>query len=62
MAHSLFQLTSDQQALQEDLQVVHEAGKGHINVTVGSALDIFGGTLQYSEVLGWHRKQHLSHT
>lgn len=34
-----------------------EEGRGNVNVTVGSALDIFGGDLPYQEVLQWHRQQ-----
>ncbi len=35
-----------------DLELVREAGEGNLDVTVGSALDIFGGTgLRYSEVV-----------
>jgi phosphoribosylformimino-5-aminoimidazole carboxamide ribotide isomerase len=43
--------------VQDDLDLVKEAGKGNINVTVGSALDIFGGDMSYFEVLHWHRRQ-----
>lgn len=41
---------------QEDLDLVREAGQGNVNVTVGSALDIFGGTLPYKDVVQWHRQ------
>ena len=35
-----------------DLDLIKETGKGNLDVTVGSALDIFGGTgLQYKEVV-----------
>lgn len=35
-----------------DLELIRTAGKGRIDVTVGSALDIFGGTgLQYRDVV-----------
>lgn len=40
---------------QGDLEIVSAAGKGSVDVTVGSALDIFGGTLAYKNVLDWHR-------
>ena len=43
--------------VQDDLDLVRDAGRGNINVTVGSALDIFGGDMPYSEVLQWHRSQ-----
>jgi len=35
----------------EDLKTIRILGKGKINVTIGSALDLFGGTMQYKEVL-----------
>ena len=38
-----------------DLREVAAAGAGRVDVTVGSALDIFGGTLPYADVLAWHR-------
>lgn len=41
----------------EDLESIQEAGGGRVDATVGSALDIFGGTLAYDEVLAWHRSQ-----
>lgn len=42
--------------LQEDLEWVDEAGRGRVDITVGSALDIFGGQLPYEEVVAWHRR------
>ncbi|KAI5058895.1 hypothetical protein GOP47_0027065 [Adiantum capillus-veneris] len=41
----------------EDLELIRVAGGGVVNVTVGSALDIFGGELSYKEVLHWHKQQ-----
>lgn len=35
----------------EDLLLLKEAGGGHVNVTIGSALEIFGGTMKLSRVL-----------
>lgn len=35
------------------------AGNGRVDITVGSALDIFGGKLPYAEVLTWHKQQEL---
>ena len=40
-----------------DLERVRAAGCGRVDVTVGSALDIFGGALQYADVVAWHRQQ-----
>jgi phosphoribosylformimino-5-aminoimidazole carboxamide ribotide isomerase len=39
----------------DDLELVHRLGKGKVDVTVGSALDIFGGSLAYDEVVEWHK-------
>ena len=39
----------------EDLRVVEEKSKGSLDVTVGSALDLFGGSgLAYAELLEWN--------
>lgn len=35
----------------EDLEELRTYGRGHIDVTVGSALDLFGGTMSYEKVL-----------
>ncbi|HZK72232.1 MAG TPA: phosphoribosylformimino-5-aminoimidazole carboxamide ribotide isomerase, partial [Clostridia bacterium] len=35
----------------EDIQTIEKLGKGKIDFTIGSALDIFGGRLKYSEVV-----------
>lgn len=35
----------------EDLQIVQSLGKGRVDVTIGSALDLFGGKMPYQEVL-----------
>ena len=40
-----------------DLDAVATDGKGRVDVTVGSALDIFGGQLPYDDVVAWHNKQ-----
>jgi len=40
-----------------DLEKVAAAGRGRVDVTVGSALDVFGGGLAYADVLAWHRAQ-----
>lgn len=37
----------------EDLRQLKELGKGKLNVTIGSALDLFGGTMPYKEVLAY---------
>ncbi|OVA09993.1 Histidine biosynthesis [Macleaya cordata] len=40
-----------------DLERIKVAGMGRVDVTVGSALDIFGGDVAYEDVVAWHRKQ-----
>ena len=35
----------------KDLQQLKKLGKNRINVTIGSALDLFGGTMNYAKVL-----------
>lgn len=37
-----------------DLEVVLNVGRGNVDATIGSALDIFGGTLAYQDVVAWH--------
>ncbi|MEN7972963.1 MAG: phosphoribosylformimino-5-aminoimidazole carboxamide ribotide isomerase [Verrucomicrobiota bacterium] len=39
----------------QDLEKLNAAGQGKIDVTVGSALDIFGGTLPYRDVVEYCR-------
>ncbi len=41
----------------DDLEKVYTLGKGEVDVTIGSALDLFGGELDYREVLAWFRKK-----
>jgi len=38
-----------------DLEKLNKAGQGRIDVTIGSALDIFGGTLPYRDVVEYCR-------
>jgi len=40
----------------DDLERLHTIGKGKVDVTVGSALDIFGGKLPYDDVVRWHNE------
>jgi phosphoribosylformimino-5-aminoimidazole carboxamide ribotide isomerase len=41
----------------EDLDTLNQEGNGRVDATVGSALDIFGGSLKYDDVVRWHKKQ-----
>ncbi len=43
-----------------DLDAVRDLGRGCIDLTIGSALDIFGGVLPYRKVVSWHCKMNLS--
>ncbi|XP_054814776.1 1-(5-phosphoribosyl)-5-[(5-phosphoribosylamino)methylideneamino] imidazole-4-carboxamide isomerase, chloroplastic-like [Prosopis cineraria] len=43
-----------------DLERIKMAGLERVDVTVGSALDIFGGNLAYKDVVSWHAQQHAS--
>jgi phosphoribosylformimino-5-aminoimidazole carboxamide ribotide isomerase len=38
----------------EDLELVERLGRGRVDLTVGSALDVFGGDLAYDTVVKWH--------
>ncbi|KAL7264803.1 hypothetical protein ACSBR1_002707 [Camellia fascicularis] len=40
-----------------DLEKIKSAGMESVDVTVGSALDIFGGNLAYKDVVAWHGQQ-----
>lgn len=35
----------------EDIEVIRTKGKGKLDVTIGSALDLFGGNLEYNKVI-----------
>jgi phosphoribosylformimino-5-aminoimidazole carboxamide ribotide isomerase len=46
----------------DDLDRVAAKGAGRVEITVGSALDIFGGDLKYDDVVAWHNKvRHTGH-
>ncbi len=40
----------------QDLELVKQLGRGRVDLTIGSALDIFGGSLAYSDVVAWQRR------
>lgn len=43
-------------ATMADVELVADAGRGHVDVTVGSALDLFGGTgIRYSDLVVMNR-------
>jgi len=35
----------------EDLNLLYRLGRNHLHVTIGSALDLFGGKLSWEQVL-----------
>lgn len=39
-----------------DIDLVASAGAGKVDVSVGSALDLFGGDLAYHDVVAWHNR------
>ena len=41
----------------EDLERVKTLGRGRVDLTIGSALDIFGGNIPYEAVVAWHNAQ-----
>jgi len=41
----------------EDLDRVKILGAGKVDLTIGSALDCFGGDISYDEVIQWHKKE-----
>ena len=40
-----------------DLEMLRQLGRNRLNVTIGSALDIFGGTMEFERVLAYIREQ-----
>lgn len=44
-------------ATMDDVRLVESAGRGNVDVTVGSALDLFGGSgLAYKDLVAWNRR------
>lgn len=45
-------------ATMDDVRLVESAGQGNVDVTVGSALDLFGGKgVRYDELVAWNRRE-----
>ncbi|MEA1967246.1 MAG: phosphoribosylformimino-5-aminoimidazole carboxamide ribotide isomerase [Thermodesulfobacteriota bacterium] len=40
-----------------DLDKVKKIGKGRVDLTIGSGLDLFGGRIPYKDVVEWHHAQ-----
>ena len=41
----------------EDLRILKNLGQNHVNVTIGSALDLFGGQMEYKKVIEMCREE-----
>jgi phosphoribosylformimino-5-aminoimidazole carboxamide ribotide isomerase len=41
----------------EDLTRVENLGSGRVDLTIGSALDIFGGNVLFNDVVAWHKER-----
>jgi phosphoribosylformimino-5-aminoimidazole carboxamide ribotide isomerase len=41
----------------EDLELVKRLGQNRVDLTIGSALDIFGGSVSYDAVVAWQRNE-----
>ena len=41
----------------EDLCLLKELGRNKVNVTIGSALDLFGGNMKFEEVIAYTKKE-----
>ncbi len=55
-AHSLLPVTYAGGANSlTDLESVHQASPGRVHLTIGSALDIFGGELKYTDCMAYNR-------
>ncbi|THB78514.1 MAG: phosphoribosylformimino-5-aminoimidazole carboxamide ribotide isomerase [Desulfobulbaceae bacterium] len=45
-----------------DLELVHKFGQGQLDFTIGSALDLFGGThIRYADAVSFHNRHAQSH-
>jgi phosphoribosylformimino-5-aminoimidazole carboxamide ribotide isomerase len=40
-----------------DLDHVAERSGGRVDLTIGSALDIFGGSVRYDDCVAWNRRR-----
>jgi phosphoribosylformimino-5-aminoimidazole carboxamide ribotide isomerase len=45
----------------DDLELVKQIGAGRVDASIGSALDIFGGSLAYCDVVAWQRREEQAH-
>ncbi|MCC5844941.1 MAG: phosphoribosylformimino-5-aminoimidazole carboxamide ribotide isomerase [Verrucomicrobia bacterium] len=42
----------------EDLARTESLSQGRVDLTIGSALDLFGGTIPYADCVAWNRREH----
>ena len=46
----------------EDLELVNRLSKGQVDLTIGSALDIFGGSgVKFQDAVYWNHDHHSKH-
>jgi phosphoribosylformimino-5-aminoimidazole carboxamide ribotide isomerase len=43
----------------DDMNLVFAIGNGKVDLTIGSALDCFGGKLKYDDVVTWHKNHNV---
>jgi phosphoribosylformimino-5-aminoimidazole carboxamide ribotide isomerase len=43
----------------DDMNLVFAIGNGKVDLTIGSALDCFGGKLRYDDVIAWHKMRNV---
>ena len=41
----------------EDLEKVRTLSNGKVDLTIGSALDVFGGEVRFEECVAWNKRQ-----
>ncbi len=47
-------------SLFSELDHVKQLGQNRVDLTIGSALDIFGGNILYNDVVKWHKENNVS--
>ena len=40
-----------------DMDLVSDLGSGRVDLTIGSALDLFGGDVAYADILAWQPRK-----
>ena len=41
----------------DDMETVRRLGGGRVDLTIGSALDMFGGDLKWDDIIAWQKAQ-----